>query len=253
MAREYSGSRMGCQSRSGMNLNNWLKNNLYRALPTPCVLCGMPVAGALPLCDGCRGDLIPTLNPCPRCGDPLPEGVVGPCGRCLQHPPPFASVTAPLLYRPPLDGLLLGLKFHRALHHAPLLADLLVAALTGREQPLPGLLLPVPLHPLRLRERGYNQALEISRALGRRLAIPVRHDRVRRIRHTESQSRLRADQRRRNLRGAFALERAIGVPHVAIIDDVITTGATVAELARLLRRHGVERVEVWCVARAPHP
>jgi ComF family protein len=114
----------------------------------------------------------------------------------------------------------------------------------------PEVLLPVPLHPARLRERGFNQALELARPLARRFDRPLLIDAVRRIRATPPQTGTDRGARRRNIRNAFALHRPLPWRHVAIVDDVMTTGSTVAELARLLRRNGVERVQVWVAARA---
>ena len=119
---------------------------------------------------------------------------------------------------------------------------------------LPQLLMPVPLHQRRLRRRGYNQALELARPLARQLAVPLRHDVLRRNRVTDAQTELDAVGRRRNVRGAFALPEDISLPaHVALLDDVMTTGATLAECARVLKRAGVDRVDVWALARAPAP
>lgn len=119
---------------------------------------------------------------------------------------------------------------------------------------LPQLLLVVPLHQKRLRQRGYNQSLELARPLARALDVPLRHDILQRTRATDAQTQLDALSRRRNVRGAFALREGVALPaHVAILDDVMTTGATLAECARVLRRAGVQRVDVWALARAPSP
>jgi ComF family protein len=149
-----------------------------------------------------------------------------------------------------MDYLLQRLKFHRRLEVAPLLGALLAEGLPARGTALPEVLLPVPLHPQRLRERGYNQSLELARVLSRRLAIPVQTGLCVRTRATAPQTALDGVERRRNLRGAFVMQGEAIPSQVAIIDDVVTTGATVHELARTLRRAGVARVEVWACARA---
>jgi ComF family protein len=118
---------------------------------------------------------------------------------------------------------------------------------------MPDLLLPVPLHPSRLRKRGYNQALELARPLGRRLGIPVRHDVLRRTRCTGAQTELDAAARVGNVRGAFALASLPAQRHVALVDDVMTTGATLAEAAMVLLAAGMDRVDVWALARTPRP
>ena len=175
-------------------------------------------------------------------------GVV--CGPCNRHPPPFIRSHIPFRYEAPMDYLLLQLKFHQRLHLAPLLGTLMAEAIRGRAMTLPQSLLPVPLHPGRLRERGYNQALELARPLSQLLDIPIGYRLCRRQRATLAQTSLQGKDRRRNLRGAFSVEKGELPRHVAIVDDVVTTGATVEELARTLRRAGVETVEVWACARA---
>ena len=116
----------------------------------------------------------------------------------------------------------------------------------------PELLLTVPLHRQRLRQRGYNQALELARPLARALAVPLRHDVLQRQRATDAQTELDAVARRRNVRGAFAVREGVVLPaHVAVLDDVMTTGATLAECARVLKHAGVQRVDAWALARAP--
>jgi ComF family protein len=141
------------------------------------------------------------------------------------------------------------LKFHRRLEAAPLLGALLAGAVMRSGEPLPELIVPVPMSHARLRQRGYNQALELARPVSRQLGIPLDWQSCRRARHTPAQTSLKARERRKNMRGAFVVQR--GLPsHVAILDDVITTGATATELALALKRSGVARVEVWACARA---
>lgn len=177
---------------------------------------------------------------------PTPEAS---CGHCLKHPPPFAATRAALVYGFPLDRLLLRFKFHGDLAAGRLLAKFLADDVRAASPPQA--LLPVPLHRSRLRERGYDQALELAKALSRHIGIPVLAGALRRTRGTARQSELDLSARQRNLRGAFALARADLPRHVALIDDVMTTGATVRECAQILLRGGVERVDVWVVARAP--
>jgi len=175
------------------------------------------------------------------------------CGACLRRPPAFDAATALLHYRAPADYLIQRLKFSGELAVASLLADLLADKIAARTAPLPDLLIPVPLHPTRLRTRGFNQATELTRPLGRRLAVPVDHRLCQRDRPTEPQSLTPLRQRRRNLHGAFSMRSKQPVnSHVAIIDDVLTTGHTADELARVLRCAGVVQVEVWVIARSAH-
>jgi ComF family protein len=172
------------------------------------------------------------------------------CGECQRHPPQFDSAHIPYRYAPPLLPFITGLKFHARLADARLLAELFLASYSAETSARPECLVPVPLHPHRLQERGYNQALEIARLLSDRLAIPIDNRLVQRRLHTPPQSELSGDHRRRNMRHAFEVKTAASYQHVAIVDDVVTTGSTVNELARVLRQAGVAKIEVWAIARA---
>ena len=221
-------------------------------LPPRCLLCGAEGAEGRDLCAGCRADLPLNRCCCARCALPL-EHAADRCGVCLRHEPPFASAWAPFRYAHPLDLLEARFKFQRNLAAGRLLSGLMIEALA--ECPpatLPERLICVPLHPQRLRERGYNQALELAKPLARALRIPLDAEALIRLRHTSAQTGLDAKARRRNLHAAFAVVAPATLPaHVAIIDDVMTTGTTLRECARVLRRAGVERVDVWALARAP--
>jgi len=221
--------------------------------PPTCLLCGAPGELGLDICTACRREL-PRNHPACRCcalplPAPAPAGTL--CGLCQRHPPPQQWARVPFLYQQPLDRLITDLKFHGALAAGRLLGELLARELGPQLETPPQLILPVPLHPRRLRERGYNQAAELARVLAARLHIPWHAGRLERTRDTPSQRGLRRGERRRNVRGGFSCRRLAGVQRVALVDDVITTGATVAELSRTLRRAGVDRVEVWALARTP--
>ena len=193
------------------------------------------------------------LSCCSVCALPLPQehGAATTCGSCLMHRPWFDLCHAPFLYLPPFGRLIGDLKFNSGLTQARLLARLLGDFLeTAMESP-PELLIPVPLHPSRLRERGYNQSLELARPLSRQFGIPLQYKLCTRIRATPHQLSLKKQDRTRNVRGGFRVSGKLNAGHVALIDDVITTGATVSELARQLKKNGVERVDVWAVARTP--
>ncbi len=228
---------------------NWLNIIRRMCYPPCCVLCGQAGEAGLDLCRGCLATLPVNSHACVRCGVPLQHsGLL--CGGCLKQPPPFQTSHIPFCYASPIDHLLQQLKFHRQLHLATLLGSLLAKGMSGREAALPEGLLPVPLHPDRLRERGYNQALELARVVSRYLNIPLLPELCQRKRATPPQTSLNGEERRRNLRGAFAVREGVPPRHIAIVDDVVTTGATVHELARVLGRAGVETVEVWACARA---
>ncbi len=231
--------------------------------PGRCVLCRASAPPGRDLCAGCLADL-PTIGcGCPRCGLPLagvrddPQGTAVPCGRCLRSSPAFDSVFAAFEYTDPVAWLVQQLKFRRRLALARLLGELLAEHLAGRSSgadgDLPDCLVPVPIHGVRLRERGFNQSLELARPVARRLGVPIDRRSCRRIRPTRAQSDLPPAARGPNVRGAFAVDAAFRARHVAILDDVVTSGHTAHEVARALRRAGAERVQVWTLARAvPH-
>lgn len=228
--------------------------NLWQAcrhfvLPLRCLLCGAPGADGLDLCADCNAELPRNRLCCARCA--LPLATAAPlCGECVRKAPPWDAAWVPFRYGWPLDRLESRYKFG-----ADLAAGRVLSTLWQREPcpiALPQLLLTVPLHPGRLRQRGYNQSLELARPLARQFGVPLRHDLLQRVRATTAQTELDAVSRRRNVRGAFALREGVAPPaHIAVLDDVMTTGATVAECVRVLRRAGVARVDVWALARAP--
>lgn len=231
-------------------LSEQIKKRLY---PPTCVLCGAPGQGELDLCVGCLADLPVSPNCCIRCALPLPAELPSDarCGQCQRRPPPYAVCRTAFRYEEPLPALVGGLKFSSRLNLSRLLGQCLAIALRERGAEMPELILPVPLHAKRLRERGYNQALEIARTLGRELSIPVDSRSCTRVLVTPPQTGLERKERRRNVRGAFRVRNPLDVTHVTIVDDVVTTGSTVAELTRVLKKAGVGRVDVWAVARTP--
>lgn len=220
-------------------------------LPPRCLLCGAAGAQGRDLCAGCTGDLLPNQPSCPRCA--LPLQVPAPaCGGCLASEPPFAATWAPFRYAHPLDLLEARFKFHADLAAGRVLGSLMLERMAVDAPARPRLIVPVPLHSARLGQRGYNQALELARPLARAAGIPLRHDLLRRVRATPAQTGLDAKTRRQNLRDAFTVVAPGELPdHVVLFDDVMTTGATLREAARVLRRAGVRRVDAWALARAP--
>jgi len=209
----------------------------------------MQATGARDVCDACAAALPWNRVACPLCALPLPRPAEA-CGRCLRKPPPLVLVHAAFVYGFPLDRLLPRFKFHDGLVAGRLLSQWMHDACASLDRP--DALIPIPLHRARLRQRGYDQALELARPLAASLDLPLRADLLLRTRHTPPQSRLGALQRRRNLRGAFEVRDRIALPrHVALIDDVMTTGATLHAAAKTLLRAGVQRVDAWVCARAP--
>ncbi len=219
--------------------------------PAHCRLCGTAVAACEQLCPHCLNDL-PWLNyGCIRCSLPLPAAAVGSlCGRCQQHPPGFDQTLALFHYQPPFDYLVKRLKFSSELAISPFFSRLLAERIGGSLTSLPDLILPVPLHYARLRERGFNQSTELARHLGHALGIRVDYRLCIRTRRTLPQSLLPRAERAKNMRGAFMVRKTLAASHIAIIDDVMTTGHTSSELARTLKRAGAKQVDVWVLARA---
>ncbi|MEJ2059861.1 MAG: ComF family protein [Gammaproteobacteria bacterium] len=230
-----------------MRIRDRLLDVLY---PPRCLVCGQGGVPGRDLCLACAAELPWQGHACTHCALPLPAGSSERCGRCQRRRPAFDSARAVFEYRPPLDSLLPRLKYGARLSHGRLLGQLMAERLAPGLEMRPDCVLPVPLHRRRLTERGFNQALELARPVARALGVPLAMDGVRRVRSTPPQVGLAAKARRANLRGAFELRSGFRPAHVLIVDDVMTTGATVDELARVLKRAGVRRVDVWACARA---
>lgn len=219
----------------------------FRLLPGCCLLCGCRSGRRIDICLRCERDLPWHDDACPRCAQPMPAGGY-PCGSCLKTPPPQDGSLAAFRYEWPLDSLIQRFKFNGD-HATGRMLGKLFTRRVARETPPPDCLLPVPLHASRLRERGFNQSMLLAESMAAALGIGIRNDIIERSRETTTQSGMDALARRRNVRGAFSLA---GEPpgHVAIVDDVMTTGSTTAEMTKLLRKAGVRTVEVWTLARA---
>ena len=223
-----------------------------RALPPSCALCGQENISAL--CEGCRTQYFTKpVSRCACCAIPLSTRQDALCGECLRQAPAFDATVVAADYAPPVDRLVLALKFGNRLEVAPLFAELLHAA-TWRT-PLPQLLTAVPLGPQRLVERGFNQALEIARPLSRKMRVKLEPGLAIRHVETRAQSTLHPDERQKNIRNAFvvpaaAMHRVRG-RHIGVVDDVMTTGETLNELAATLKRFGAARVTNIVFARTP--
>jgi ComF family protein len=170
---------------------------------------------------------------------------------CINKQPSLDSCSALFAYRAPVDGWIQDLKFAQDLATARLLGSLLASRITPDDRERPALVLPVPLHRKRLAERGYNQALEIARSLTQK-DYQLDPCCCQRHRATSAQSNLPASVRKQNVHNAFSVSRLPVGAHVLLIDDVMTTGATLNELARTLKRAGADRVEAWVIARTGH-
>ncbi|HTN65186.1 MAG TPA: ComF family protein [Burkholderiaceae bacterium] len=225
-------------------------------LPSTCALCGS--SGQL-LCPACHAQFFGSPPPrCRRCAIALPPADAATvCGTCLKAAPAFDATLVAADYAAPLDQLVQGLKFGHQLALAPLFASLLrdVLLKASADAPLPALLTAVPLGPQRLAQRGFNQALEIARPLSSMLGIALEPQLVWRQRETRPQTLLLPQQRQQNIRGAFMLDSTalarIAGRHIGVVDDVITTGGTLGELAATLKRYGAARVTNFVFARTP--
>ena len=223
-------------------------------LPRACLICRTRTQEPHHLCQPCAQELPILSHSCQKCAQFLHASSQRQliCGECLSNPPSYDVAYALLRYQPPLPRLIAGLKFEAQLSHASVFSCLMAKAVQDRwyaQQPLPDLILPMPLHASRLRERGYNQATEIVRPLAQSLKINIDHG-VIRHKPTLPQHALPASKRRQNIDHAFTALRNYSRLHIAIVDDVMTTGHTVAAAASTLKAHGARRVDIWCCARA---
>lgn len=220
--------------------------------PPTCVICLRPSATALDLCPSCKPKLPWIEQACYRCGHELRAITKETfCGKCLQQPPIFDRTIALFQYRDPINFWITGLKFHERLLYSRLFGELLAEKikLNYQDSPLPELVIPVPLHTKRLKQRGFNQALEIANFVAKNLTLKIDIKSCQRLRHTAAQSSLSGGERKRNVKKAFAIKKPISAKHVAIIDDVMTTGNTVNELAKSLKQADVQRIDIWCCTR----
>lgn len=224
-------------------------------LPSLCAVCHDWGAGRV--CAACSARFAAVVPRCQRCALPVPASVAV-CGACRASPPPYDAAIARVDYAFPWDRLIAAFKFHGALDLAPVLASAIVEARRGdAEDAMPTLIVPVPLSEARLRERGYNQAWELARRVARRIEGRADARLLLRIRDTPHQLALPPEARAGNVRNAFAVEprrlAEVRGRAVAVVDDVMTTGSTIAEIARVLKQAGAARVEAWVVARTPRP
>ncbi|MBM3367351.1 MAG: ComF family protein [Betaproteobacteria bacterium] len=215
-----------------------------------CFLCRGAANGVL--CPACDADL-PRLGGslCPRCAIELPQGAV--CGRCLARKPHYDATVAALVYRFPADVLVHALKFEGELALAPLLGGMLADAVATASPWCVDAVVPVPLSPGRLAERGVNQAMELARPAARAAGARLDPGLCERVRDTPAQVGLPHAERTANVRSAFSCPRLVAGLSIAVVDDVMTTGATLDEIARTVKAAGAERVVTSVSARAPPP
>jgi ComF family protein len=226
-------------------INNWSNIN-HMLFGRRCLLCAAHHRSTHGLCQACERDLprLPDMH-CPQCALFSATGLI--CGQCLQSPPMFDRTIAVFRYAHPVDAMLQRYKYQHRLHLAEPFADMLIDKLHGR--PSPDLIIPMPLHPQRLKERGFNQSLEIARHLAERMQLPMETAAVVRTKLSPPQASLPLKARVKNMKQAFASTRRFDGLRIALVDDVMTTGASLNALAKTIKDAGAEQVECWVIAR----
>ena len=230
-------------------------------LAQSCILCSLP-SGETPLCQDCAAALPALKRPaCPRCALPFDlsaHGTQSLCPDCMHHTPTFDSATAVWSYGFPVDTLIRDFKYGHHLYLSGFFGTHLAHALADAWEnnpnlPLPDLVLPMPLHPNRLKARGFNQAAEIGRQVAKILHLRWSVDHLLRQNDTPPQAGLHRTERWSNLRGAFFCPQPLQGQRILLIDDVLTTGASLSACADILRFAGASRVDVAVLARTPEP
>lgn len=233
-------------------LHQILYNSYQKLFPKYCVLCGFKSDTELELCQVCNQALPWLQDACYQCGAILEQGKESiRCRDCIISPPAFDRLCALFNYEMPISKLMPQLKFHDKLLYGKLLGQLLLQEYPkwyGLELE-PEALLPVPLADGRLRQRGFNQVLEILRPIMQTKKFPILSDHCVRVKSTKPQTKMSMRYRRRNLRGAFKMMQRIPYRHIAVVDDVYTTGSTIQAISEVLRKVGVEQIDVWCIFR----
>jgi len=224
------------------------------ALPHLCILCGYTTANTCLICNPCQRDLPALPHSCRQCAQFLRFTDISQlkCGACLSEAPPFDVTHALFPYESPVDSLITKLKFQQQILYAKAFAELMAKRIKTdwyRHQALPDLIIPIPLHPARLKERGFNQSLEIARHLAKSIKLPLDYQGIKRIKPTLAQSGLSAGARKRNIMQGFSVSGNYHGLNIALVDDVVTTGSTVQECSRMLKKSGAASVHIWCCAR----
>lgn len=216
-------------------------------LPRRCLVCQIALIDDSPCCEVCYPELPFHRDCCARCGQSIAVKDDY-CGRCVTNPPPFESTFCAFRYQAPISDQIHQFKYAEHPELASSLAKMLVIELLESGATMPDLLVPVPLHISRLRQRGYNQAALLCRHIGNQLGIPVNLTAIKKAKPTQNQAALPLAARQTNVRNSFVINGTLNRPHISIIDDVFTTGSTAMELSRILKKAGAETVQVWALA-----
>jgi ComF family protein len=217
-----------------------------KLIQTPCLLCGL-VTQQHGLCLACAHSLPQLSHLCERCALPIALGHQ--CGQCLIKPPIRHLTHCLFPYQAPIDRLIAALKYHDQLAIVSFFSQHMTNHIKKHAEAMPDLLMPIPLHPKRLRQRGYNQSAELAKALSKQLAIPYDNHTLTRIKNTLPQTILPYSERKKNIHSAFKCNTRTLPPHIALIDDVLTTGHTADMAAKALIQNGVKKVELWTLTR----
>lgn len=226
-----------------------LKSLLNTLLPPCCPVCQQGMTANQIVCERCATKLCLSQDSCPICKRKTPNGLT--CGDCLKNPPAYHQIFALADYAHPLDKLITRFKFQHRFGAGKALSQLLITQLKEwyLNQSLPEAILPVPLHKKRLKQRGFNQALELAKPIAKQMQLILERTASRRVKNTNTQSSLPRSKRKGNVSQAFMLTKQLPYQHIVILDDVVTTGHTVNELATTLKKSGIKRIDVWCCAR----
>lgn len=217
------------------------------SLPAICILCNQFHKGQFAVCKECINMFMPLENACVYCAFPLFERSYLICGKCIKSPPCFDNTYISYTFEEPLRSLLHQFKYHNGLYLCSFLSHLIIKSLSDSYN-LPECLIPVPMHPDKLKLRGFNQAALLTKQIAKTLNLPYDLHSCQKIINTVAQAQLDGEQRKKNLRGAFQM-KSNPYQHIALIDDLLTTGSTANEIARILKKSGIKKVDVWCCAR----
>lgn len=226
-----------------------MKNTFF---PGVCLLCDVAAVTTNNLCTACHNSLPILTHYCPRCANILPTNASLACGSCLISPPPYEKTFALFKYQDAIVHLISQLKFNGQLTHAKFFSETMRVAIKTQwylNRPLPDLIIPVPLHPSKLKERGFNQAVVLAKSIAKDLNVAFDPFSLKRIKPTYSQTRLNAKDREKNMLHAFSSRYDYSHLTVAVLDDVITTSHTMRACCRVIKERGAKEIHVWCVAR----
>ncbi|MCU7940143.1 MAG: ComF family protein [gamma proteobacterium symbiont of Bathyaustriella thionipta] len=229
-------------------------NKVTHFVPKHCLFCLEKTHTYSDLCKHCIASLTLNNHCCRRCAAPLEQSIEQDtvlCGDCLSHDCHYDRVFSPFLYSEEMAYLIKKFKYQQKIHYANILSMLFIQKISILKNfQLPQVIIPVPMHTKRLKKRGFNQALELSRIFASHYQLPLNYSSFIRHRYTDLQAEMSASRRQKNVQQAFLVKKPIHYSHVALVDDVMTTGSTVNEAAKVLKKNGIEKVDVWTIARA---